>query len=572
MLTRLRVQNFKRFGSFDIELGSPVIFIGPNNSGKTTAMQALALWDLGLKRWHEKRAGQGPSAQRSGVPINRRDLFALPHPTAALSWHQRRLREGRSESGTGITQNIRIDIIVNGVSNGCEWECGLEFDYANEDQIYCRPLRLDDSRRPERMPVPEEAVSARIAYLPPMSGLVDPEPLYSRGSIDVRVGQGRTAEVLRNLCYSIYESDREAWADLADNIAKSFRVALKSPVLITRRGEITLAYEEDGINLDISAAGRGLHQTLLIMAYLYANKGAVLMIDEPDAHLEILRQREIYQLVADAARTRGGQLIAASHSEVLLNEAAGRDLVISFVGQPQPLGADKSQLLKALRDIEFDQFVLAQQAGWVLYLEGPTDLAILNAFAARLGHEKAMKALERPFVKYVGNQPSKAKEHFFGLRHAVPKLKGIALFDQLDSNPETGDALTHLMWRKREIENYLCTPRTLGEFAVNFKLTEEKGTLFWGAEQQERAKAMRECVSELCQALETTGLGSPWDASFKVSDGFLTPLFRNYYQRLQLPNPMAKKSFYELAHFVPLDEIDPEVSGKLDAIAEVAAV
>lgn len=48
MLTKLTIRNFKRFGEVEIELGSPVVFVGPNNSGKTSALQALALWDIGL--------------------------------------------------------------------------------------------------------------------------------------------------------------------------------------------------------------------------------------------------------------------------------------------------------------------------------------------------------------------------------------------------------------------------------------------------------------------------------------------------------------------------------------------
>lgn len=55
MLTRMTVKNFKCFGSVTIELGNPVVFIGPNNSGKTTALQALALWSIGLDRWLEKK-------------------------------------------------------------------------------------------------------------------------------------------------------------------------------------------------------------------------------------------------------------------------------------------------------------------------------------------------------------------------------------------------------------------------------------------------------------------------------------------------------------------------------------
>lgn len=42
MLTKLKIRNFKRFADVDIELGNPVILIGPNNSGKTTADRLFA--------------------------------------------------------------------------------------------------------------------------------------------------------------------------------------------------------------------------------------------------------------------------------------------------------------------------------------------------------------------------------------------------------------------------------------------------------------------------------------------------------------------------------------------------
>ena len=71
MLTKLICRNFKCFGEVEIELGNPVVFIGPNNSGKTTALQALALWDVGLKRWNEHRKGKPRPERRPGVAINR---------------------------------------------------------------------------------------------------------------------------------------------------------------------------------------------------------------------------------------------------------------------------------------------------------------------------------------------------------------------------------------------------------------------------------------------------------------------------------------------------------------------
>lgn len=38
MLTKLTCRKFKCFGEVEIALGNPVVFIGPNNSGKTAAL------------------------------------------------------------------------------------------------------------------------------------------------------------------------------------------------------------------------------------------------------------------------------------------------------------------------------------------------------------------------------------------------------------------------------------------------------------------------------------------------------------------------------------------------------
>jgi predicted ATP-dependent endonuclease of OLD family len=51
MLDRLILRNFKRFADVTNELGQAVVFVGPNNAGKTSALQALALWELGVRRW-----------------------------------------------------------------------------------------------------------------------------------------------------------------------------------------------------------------------------------------------------------------------------------------------------------------------------------------------------------------------------------------------------------------------------------------------------------------------------------------------------------------------------------------
>ena len=571
MLTRLVARNFKRFGEIEIELGNPVVFIGPNNSGKTSAMQALTLWDIGVKRWNEKRAGKSAPERRPGVTVNRRDLLAIPHPSARLLWRDLRVRDVSRTDGRQQTENVRIDIVVEGVDEGRAWASGLEFDYANEESFYCRPLRLEEGKQPKRMPVPREAGSVRIALLPPMSGLTATETRLDQGAVNVRIGEGRTAEILRNLCYHILERDPEGWESMTKRIESLFAVELDKPRYIVERGEIAMAYRERGSTLDLSSSGRGLQQTLLILAYMHANPGAVLLLDEPDAHLEVLRQREIYRLVSEVATENGNQVIAASHSEVLLNEAAGKDLVIAFVGKPHRLDRGRSQVRKALAEIGFDQYYQAEQTGWVLYLEGSTDLAILQAFAKRLQKDEAVRALERPFVKYVGNNPPAVADHYHGLREAIPDLKGVALFDRLEKGAPEDAYLQHLVWKRKEIENYLCTEGTLEAYARASAMASESMPLFAASEADRRVTAMQQAISEVSKAMGLFNMGSPWDADTKVSDEFLTPLFENYFKKIGIPNLMRKKSFYELVDYVPEDNIAPEIGEKLDAIAAVAA-
>jgi ABC-type taurine transport system ATPase subunit len=569
MLTRLTIRNFKRFEEVSLELGDAVVFVGPNNSGKTTALQALALWDIGLRRWNEKRQGQPPE-KRPGVTINRRDLVSIPVPKSNLLWRALHVQSTQRVNGKSEPQKIRIDVVVAGVNDGKAWECGLEFDYANEESFYCRPLRLAGAQAPERMAIPPEASRTRIAFLPPMSGLAANETRLDPGAVSVRLGEGRTAEVLRNLCYQVAESARSSsangrldWKGLKGRIKDLFGVELDEPSYIAERGEVTMTYRDRSkVELDISAAGRGLQQTLLLLAYLSLNPRSVLLIDEPDAHLEILRQRQIYQLLTEAARESESQLIVASHSEVILNEAADRDIVVAFVGKPHRIDDRGSQVVKSLKEIGFEQYYQAEQTGWVLYLEGSTDLAILQALARILGHP-ASAVLERPFVRYVQNQPSAARDHFYGLREAKPDLQGFALFDRLDQRLADNPHLTQWMWKRKEIENYLCTPATLLRWAA--KEGHQYGPLFGTHWEQ----SMQEAISRVEAALVTLGK-SPWSPEIKASDEFLDVVFARFYESLKLTNLMRKSDYHRLAPFVPSEEIDPEVNQVLDAILEVA--
>ncbi len=568
MLTKLICRNFKNFGEVEIELGNPVVFIGPNNSGKTTALQALALWEIALRRWNENRKGKANPEKRPGVAINRRDLISVPVPSSRLLWRDLQVRDVERIEGKQRTQNVRIDIIVEGVTDGKDWRCGFEFDYANQESFYCRPLRIPqtDEKDIERMPVPDEAEKLSVAFLPPMSGLASNETRLDEGAINVRIGEGRTAEVLRNLCYQV-SKDAEEWQKLCEKIHSLFGVRLDEPNYIQERGEIAMNYRDgSGISLDLSSSGRGLQQTLLLLAYIAAHPGSVLLLDEPDAHLEILRQRQIYQVLTELAREHGSQIVAASHSEVILNEAADRDVVIAFLGTPHRIDGRGSQLLKSLRTIGFEEYYQAEQQGWILYLEGSTDLAILRAFAEKLSHE-VINVLERPYVHYVGNQPGKARDHFYGLREAKPDFVGFCLFDRISDELQTRPELIEYAWQKREIENYIISNKQVLIEWLHAEAEERTdGPLF----SEFWVSTLEKKITEIESARATLGQESPWSPDIKVTDDFLDRLFETFFDELEIPNLMQKTNYHTLVRYVTSEHIDPEVTKVLDSILEVA--
>ena len=475
LLHYLEIRNFKRFGDTQrIELEHPAVLIGPNNCGKTTAIQALALWSQAVRAWQEKK-GQAPPKERTSTSLNRLSIVSVPVQRTRYLWHNAAVRTGNRDIHLQVKVGVLHDSRVEPVA--------MTFRNQGEDLVYCTP-------DPETLSRPEAIATAaalKVELLYPMSGLETEEPVLQRGRIDVLLGQGQTAQVLRNLCLLVWQDDRQHWMRIAEWMRRLFHIELGQPAQ-TARGSIDLFYRQESVKepLDIALAGRGLQQMLLVFAYLYSHPGSVLLIDEPDAHLEILRQRQVYVLLRELASENESQVILVTHSEVILEEALDHNLTLLLAGRADDLAA-KTDIKNTLKHYGAEHYVRARQRGYVLYVEGSTDVEILKALARRIRHAAARVWDERINSFYVqdnfpdggldaelarveGGFGLTPRQHFFTLRSMVPGLRGLALLDsdgreRTDTNDGGLADLVLAAIRVRELRRDAEESDTLRSFA-----------------------------------------------------------------------------------------------------------
>ena len=160
--------------------------------------------EVGLRRWLEKR--EKSRQQRSGIAI-KEDLVAIPVPTANLfsnSLHVRNVQQSQWSRQRTRTYN-RCNCTFMESRKIEMLNMWLEVDFTNQGPFFCRPLRLSENdendAEVERMPVPDEAECACVYFL--QCQALQTAEFFKRRRDCSLIRQGRTAQVLRNLCYSI---------------------------------------------------------------------------------------------------------------------------------------------------------------------------------------------------------------------------------------------------------------------------------------------------------------------------------------------------------------------------------
>lgn len=108
MISRVVLKNFKRIDTQEFILSDFDVLVGANNSGKTTLLQAMAIWQYCVDQFKiTKRKGA------SGIQIVLPAFTVLPLPEFNLLWKDRTERKNvKQENGKNKPAYILIEISV----------------------------------------------------------------------------------------------------------------------------------------------------------------------------------------------------------------------------------------------------------------------------------------------------------------------------------------------------------------------------------------------------------------------------------------------------------------------------
>ena len=83
------IRNFKKFANFEVDLQDLDCLVGSNNSGKSTLLQALALFDFCVHECISQPNGKPIGLKNRS--ITEEDFVALPVAKATDLWHNKRM-------------------------------------------------------------------------------------------------------------------------------------------------------------------------------------------------------------------------------------------------------------------------------------------------------------------------------------------------------------------------------------------------------------------------------------------------------------------------------------------------
>ncbi|MGL5085806.1 MAG: ATP-dependent nuclease, partial [Clostridium sp.] len=394
-LSKLHIQNFKSFENITINFNQDInIFTGVNNAGKSTVLEAMALWSecFNLLIKQSLRVQPKLSIAKGDYKLgDQTNLFPYNQIISVRSPNFEDIFYNLDTSKTVIINSTVVNDEKNNIDigfsitrgNGGNYQIVLvnysEFNYKKFNDFF------------NNFPNP-----INIIYASPINSLLPYEEFQTLPKISNKVKCRESLSVLRNRLYQLKKS------------AQLFPQFLKDLSYILTDGLEEIAFtmlgdEHKDVSLDIniriggkdifkslSLLGSGTLQMIEILLSLYEDSKElqIVLLDEPDSHIHRdIQKRLLYILTY---HTKGTQIFLTTHNESLIRSSKPDHLfylekniktkiynpIVSNELTTKKVGLQSSHHIKILKELGSEtglDIINALEADRLFLVEGSTD-------------------------------------------------------------------------------------------------------------------------------------------------------------------------------------------------------
>lgn len=449
MISNIELIGFKQFSQFKITCRKNNILVGPNNSGKSTILDALRILNDVL-RYARRRV----SVLKSQGEFGACSTFILDHTNISVPL----------QNVCTNYQDVNAVICVSH-TNGSELRIHLH------PEKHVEAFLRYDGRQPRSIAMFRKAFPLDVVVVPTLGPLEETE----RYVLDETVSRNENTRLAsRNFRNIWLRKDADSFSALSDLLAETWRgISLHQPEVV--RGPesfLQMFYEENRILREVFWSGFGFQVWLqMITQIMRGTPGSVLVLDEPDIYLHSDLQRKLLRLVKE----KFGQSFIATHSTEIINESNPGD-ILSISNSLRT--ARRITTEEGYRDIfayigssENAEFARVSRARRIVFFEG-NDRRILRRFARKAGAGAILEDTDTVFLQAGGfGQWRRVKEVNWTLENMFGMDVKIACvfdrdyrcdeeIDQFIDQMSSEAIKCHVLGRK-EIENYGLERTTL---------------------------------------------------------------------------------------------------------------
>lgn len=492
MITKIHLKRFKKFqkGTFELKSDGISLLAGPNNSGKSTLLHALAVWSFCVFVLRQSKGTEAvlPGYTGQGTGLSVEDFNPINIPDLKHLWYH---LKPQVHGQDGYNLEIRVDWI----------------DKNDDEQTLTIKLSLTNDRlfiKAANSTLLSTDVLPNLIYLPPVAGLDAREPFATQAIRRAKLGRGMAGAILRNILLDLREQNTKAraefkgekkrisakdlqklretdpWERMQEVLRRTFGIELVvgeydeayhtaisvfvQPLIWN--DEIS-RYQNSGAKRDLMVEGSGALQWICVYAFAVKPETDVLLLDEPDAHLHSSLQSVLMDELRSLIGENGTQVLVATHSREVLLTSPIEDIFAFNAKKPKYLKEERQRtsLFAGLGE-DYDPFIdQIRKTKRLLFAENKSDFDAIRTVANTLRQELP------DFTFYPTTESHKDRRKFYKkLKSAIPDLKALSIRDRDDkpigevcattlrdkSDDHNDPDFMSRTWRRREIENYAC--------------------------------------------------------------------------------------------------------------------